>query len=301
MSIDELVDAIGVDAARYFLVARSHDQPMDIDVDLAREQSSKNPVYYVQYAHARIRSILRKELAQGEQTAPDAAEYEPQRQERDVIKRLAEWPSVVQEAAERRAPHRVVAWVHDLAADFHVVHHDLLVLDPDPVVRGFRLALARATGDTIRSALALIGVEAPDAMHRDPGPEADQASSGAGAALRPGAGCARRGPGRDRGARASTPTTGSSCATLAYGRCWTRRGSSASRWPRRRRRGRGVAAARGRRRGRLVSCGRDGGRAAGRARHPGARHGRASAAPRAGLRGLGGRVGPGARRRAGGS
>jgi arginyl-tRNA synthetase len=176
VSIDELVDAIGVDASRYFLVARSHDQPMDIDVDLAVEQSSKNPVYYVQYAHARIRSILRKELAQGEQVAPDAAGYEPQRQEREVIKRLAEWPSVVQEAADRRAPHRVVAWVHDLAADFHVVHHDLLVLDPDPAVRGFRLALARATGDTIRSALALIGVEAPDAMHRDPGPDADLAT-----------------------------------------------------------------------------------------------------------------------------
>ena len=153
-----------MDALRYFLVARSHDQPMDIDVDLAVEQSSKNPVYYVQYAHARIHGILRKELAQGEQIAPDAAGYEPEPQERDVIKRLAEWPRVVREAADRRAPHRVIAWAHELAGDFHVVHHDLLVLHPDPAVRGFRLALARATADTIRSALELIGVEAPESM-----------------------------------------------------------------------------------------------------------------------------------------
>jgi arginyl-tRNA synthetase len=164
VTIDELADAIGVDALRYFLVARGHDQAMDIDVDLAVEQSSKNPVYYIQYAHARIRSILRKDEAQGEQVAPDAGDYVPEPQERDVIKRLAEWPAAVQEAADRRAPHRVIAWAHQLAGDFHVVHHDLLVLHPDPVVRGFRLALARATGDAIRSALDLVGVEAPESM-----------------------------------------------------------------------------------------------------------------------------------------
>ena len=149
---------------------------MDIDVDLAVEQSSKNPVYYVQYAHARIRSILRKELAQGEQVAPDAGGLRAGAagaRRHQAPRRVA---AVVQEAAELRAPHRVVAWAHQLAGDFHVVHHDLLVLEPDPAVRGFRLALARATGDTIRRALDLIGVEAPEAMHRDPGPEADQAS-----------------------------------------------------------------------------------------------------------------------------
>jgi arginyl-tRNA synthetase len=164
VTVDELADAIGVDALRYFLVARGHDQAMDIDVDLAVEQSSKNPVYYIQYAHARIRSILRKDEAQGEQVAPDGGDYVPEPQERDVIKRLAEWPGVAQEAAERRAPHRVITWAHQLAGDFHVVHHDLLVLHQDPVVRGFRLALARATGDAIRRALDLVGVEAPDSM-----------------------------------------------------------------------------------------------------------------------------------------
>jgi arginyl-tRNA synthetase len=164
VTVDELADAIGVDALRFFLVMRGHDQPMDIDVDLAVEQSSKNPVYYVQYAHARIRSILRRDEAQGEQVAPEAGDYVPEAQERAVIKRLAEWPSVVQEAADRRAPHRVIAWARELAADFHVVHHDLLILHADPVVRGFRLALARATGDAIARALDLVGVEAPESM-----------------------------------------------------------------------------------------------------------------------------------------
>jgi arginyl-tRNA synthetase len=88
----------------------------------------------------------------------------PEPQERDVIKRLAEWPRVVQEAAELRAPHRVITWAHALAGDFHVVHHDLLVLHEDPAVRGFRLALTRATGDAIRRALDLVGVEAPESM-----------------------------------------------------------------------------------------------------------------------------------------
>jgi arginyl-tRNA synthetase len=162
---DELVEAIGVDAARYFLVQRSHDQVMDIDLDLAAERSQKNPVYYVQYAHARVSSILRR--AAEEAVAVPAVgswSHEPEPGEAALVKRLAEWPEVAADAAARRAPHKVLSFAHDLAADFHVFHHNHRVLHEDPDVRGFRLALTEATGTTIRGALHLVGVEAPESM-----------------------------------------------------------------------------------------------------------------------------------------
>ncbi len=164
VTADELIDAIGVDAARFFLVQRSHDQTMDIDLDLAVRTERENPVYYVQYAHARARSILRRAAEEG--TGPTAGgwAHAPERQERELVKRLVEWPQVAREAADRRAPHRVVAYLSQLAADFHVFHHDLRVLHDDADVRAFRLTVTGCVGDTIGTALDLIGVEAPDAM-----------------------------------------------------------------------------------------------------------------------------------------
>ena len=102
--LHELVEKIGIDAARWYLVSRGHDQPLDIDVDLATERTPKNPVYYVQYAHARIAGILRN--AEAANAGVDAPK-ELEREERDLIKRLAEFPVVVAEAAERRSPHAV--------------------------------------------------------------------------------------------------------------------------------------------------------------------------------------------------
>ncbi len=166
VTADELIDAIGVDAARYFLVARSHDQAMDIDLDLAVAQNSENPVFYVQYAHARAAKLLRDA---GRSTATSWA-YDPRPQENTLVKRLAEWPAVVREAAELRAPHRVVGYVHALAGDWHRYHHDgkvdptLRVVNDDADARDFRLALTEVVATTIRTALALVGVAAPDAM-----------------------------------------------------------------------------------------------------------------------------------------
>jgi arginyl-tRNA synthetase len=161
---DELADGIGVDAARYFLVQRSHDQALDIDIDLAVEKTAKNPVYYVQYAHARACSILRRGEEDGAAVAAGPLRHDPERQEADVVKRLVEWPAVAAEAAARRAPHRVVGYVHALAGEFHVFHHDLRVLHDDPDVRAFRLALTRAVRDTVATGLDLIGVSAPESM-----------------------------------------------------------------------------------------------------------------------------------------
>ena len=163
ITLDGLVDAIGVDAARYFLVQRSHDQTLDIDLDLAVETSNANPVYYVQYAHARCCSILRKAEEQGGERAEIGA-YVPESAERTLIKRLAEWPDVVGQAASRRAPHRIPTWLHELAGDFHAFHHDALVLHEDPATRSFRLDVVDATRVALARGLALIGVDAPERM-----------------------------------------------------------------------------------------------------------------------------------------
>jgi arginyl-tRNA synthetase len=154
----ELVEKIGVDAARWYLVSRGHDQTIDIDVDLAREPSEKNPVYYVQYAHARIAGILRN----AGYAAASAEATEPAPEERDLIKRLAEFPDVVQEATERRAPHAIPTYAIRLADDFHRFYHHHRVLESDQ--QAFRLGLVTATKAVLARSLDLIGVEAPDRM-----------------------------------------------------------------------------------------------------------------------------------------
>jgi arginyl-tRNA synthetase len=157
--LDELVDEIGVDAARWYLVSRGPDQTIDIDIDLAAEKSQKNPVYYVQYAHARIAGILRNagEPAETSSSAPALAE-----EEKDLVKRLAELPGLVKEATERRGPHAVPIYAVRVADDFHRFYHEHRVLGSD--AEAFRLSLCRATQAVIARCLDLIGVEAPDRM-----------------------------------------------------------------------------------------------------------------------------------------
>ena len=155
----ELVEKIGVDAARWYLVARGHEQPIEIDVDLARERSEKNPVYYVQYAHARIAGILRN-AGNGGAEVGAPAELEPE--ERDLVKRLADFPLVVAEAAHRRGPHGIPTYAIRVADDFHRFYHHHRVLGSD--AESFRLGLCRATQTVIARCLDLIGVEAPERM-----------------------------------------------------------------------------------------------------------------------------------------
>ena len=157
--LDELLDEVGVDAARWYLVSRGPDQAIEIDVDLAAEKSNKNPVYYVQYAHARIAGILRNaEGAALSSDPPDTLAGE----ERDLIKRLAEFPAIVAEATERRGPHAVPTYAIRVADDFHrfYTRHKVLGTEEQP----FRLGLVTATKAVIARSLDLIGVEAPDTM-----------------------------------------------------------------------------------------------------------------------------------------
>ena len=157
--LDDLIDAIGVDAARWYLVERSHDQPHEIDIDLAREKSEKNPVYYVQYAHARIAGILRNA---GDAPASAEAPAELADEERELVKRLAEFPDVAGEAAERRAAHAIPNYAIRVADDFHRFYHHHRVLESEQ--QTFRLGLAVATKTVLARCLDLIGVESPERM-----------------------------------------------------------------------------------------------------------------------------------------
>ena len=159
VTLDELMDEIGVDAARWYLVSRGHEQAIDIDVDLARERSEKNPVYYVQYAHARIAGILRNA---GDRQASAEAAGDLARQERELVKRLLELPSVAAKAAERRGPHALPTYAIRVADDFHRFYHEHRVLGSEE--ERFRLALCHATRSVIARCLDLVGVEAPERM-----------------------------------------------------------------------------------------------------------------------------------------
>ena len=162
VSLDELLDAIGVDAARWYLVSRGHDQPIELDVDLAKERTNKNPVYYVQYAHARIAGILRNAEESGtmSETPATVAALEPE--ERELVKRLLDFPQVVREATERRAAHAVPIYAIRVADDFHRFYHRHRVLESEQ--QEFRLGLVRAVQSVIARCLELIGVDAPERM-----------------------------------------------------------------------------------------------------------------------------------------
>ena len=166
VTLDDLMDQIGVDATRFFLLQRSHDTTVDLDLDLAREQSAENPVYYVQYAHARIASMLRKageERVAAALEAPMDAPLHPA--ERSLIKRLIAFPAEVAEAADRRAPHRMATYALDLAQDFTIFYRDCQVVGVEPeALESQRIALSVAAQRVIARSLDLLGVDAPDTM-----------------------------------------------------------------------------------------------------------------------------------------
>jgi arginyl-tRNA synthetase len=160
--VDELLDAIGVDAARWYLVSRGHDQTIDLDVDLAKERSNKNPVYYVQYAHARIAGILRNVDGARPEPAAGTSSGALAVEERELVKRLLEFPQVARESAERRAPHAIPIFAIRVADDFHRFYHQHRVLESEQ--EAFRLELVGAVQIVIARCLDLVGVDAPERM-----------------------------------------------------------------------------------------------------------------------------------------
>jgi arginyl-tRNA synthetase len=160
VTLDDLVEDIGVDAARFFLVMRSHDTALDLDLSLAREQSQDNPVYYVQYAHARIASILRRAEGEPDPSAPEHEELHPSA--KSLIKSLLEYPAEIDSAVELRAPHRLTTYSRELAQQFSAFYRDCKVVGT--AEEPFRLALSVQTQRVIAQSLELLGVTAPEEM-----------------------------------------------------------------------------------------------------------------------------------------
>lgn len=168
VTLREVLDEVGADACRYFFVSRSADSHLDFDLDLAKQQSDENPVFYVQYAHARIASILRKAGNLEYQTGDVSRLTHPA--ELALIRKMLELPELVEIAANALEPHHLPHYALDLASVFHSFYTQCQVLSDDPDLTRARLKLAAAAQITLRNTLHLIGVSAPEEMRREAGP-----------------------------------------------------------------------------------------------------------------------------------
>ncbi|GED21069.1 arginine--tRNA ligase [Halomonas halmophila] len=168
VTLRDLIDEVGRDATRFFLAARRADSQLTFDIDLARSQSNDNPVYYVQYAHARVCSMLRKAEAESrpfdhDQALANLGQLDTE-QEKTLLNRLSRYPEVVERAAIAREPQQVAQYLQDLAAEFHTCYNAVKVMVDDAAARNARLALGLATRQVLRNGLDMLGVSAPEEM-----------------------------------------------------------------------------------------------------------------------------------------
>ncbi|KAB0608020.1 arginine--tRNA ligase [Castellaniella defragrans] len=163
VTLRDLIDWVGRDAVRFFLAQRRADSEFVFDIDLALSRSEENPVYYIQYAHARIHSLLRQHDAGSQARAADPSLLTAPT-EITLLQRLAEYPGVLTQAARELAPHQLAFWLRDCAADFHAWYNAERILVDDPALGAARLRLARATAQVIANGLGLLGVGAPERM-----------------------------------------------------------------------------------------------------------------------------------------
>ncbi|WP_003542708.1 arginine--tRNA ligase [Desulfotomaculum nigrificans] len=167
VTLEELMEEVGRDAARYFFVMRSPDSHLDFDLDLAKSQTNDNPVFYIQYAHARICSILRQLQEQGRQL-PAAADVDltllKEEAELGLLRKLADFPTEIAAAAELLAPHRIARYLHDLAGQFHSFYNSYRVITDNEELSQARLVLVNCVRIVLRNALGLLGLTAPEKM-----------------------------------------------------------------------------------------------------------------------------------------
>lgn len=164
ITLNELVDEVGKDAARYFFAMRSPDSHLDFDLDLAKEESSDNPVYYVQYGHARICSIIKASGRDIFEVKPENLELLKTDEEKALLRKIADFPEEVRLAAKNMEPHKLTNYAHDLASLFHGFYNNCKVIGSEADLMEARLALVYATKITLRNLLILLGVEAPERM-----------------------------------------------------------------------------------------------------------------------------------------
>jgi arginyl-tRNA synthetase len=166
VTLDDIIDEVGVDAARFFFVMLSSESPLNFDLALAKERSTENPVYYVQYGHARIASVLRNAEASEVAGAAAGASLAPLEHpaELALARRLADFPRTVDAVAEYRAPYRLARYARDVAADFHQFYTECKILVDDSATRLARLGLCLATKNVLAQTLRLVGVTAPESM-----------------------------------------------------------------------------------------------------------------------------------------
>ena len=166
ISLSELIEEVGADACRFFFLTRSADSQMDFDLELAKEQSPENPVYYVQYAHARICSILR--LAEEQHVDVDGSggslELIEHPSELALLREMLRLPEVIDQAARELAPHHLAHYAQALATDFHAFYRDCRVISDDRPLTAARLQLVQAARLVLARTLALMGMSAPERM-----------------------------------------------------------------------------------------------------------------------------------------
>jgi arginyl-tRNA synthetase len=164
VTLDELIDEVGADAARYFFLMRRMEAHLDFDLDLATKHSDENPVYYVQYAHARICSILTHAIEKGVKREKGDLALLKESEEVNLIKSLLEFPELVLGAAQTREPHRIPVYLQELAGIFHAFYHKHRVVTEDMKLSNARLDLCDATRTVLANGLSLLGVSAPEKM-----------------------------------------------------------------------------------------------------------------------------------------
>ena len=168
ITLNELIEEVGTDAARYFFIMRSLDTQLDFDLDLATSHSNENPVYYIQYANARIFSIYRQVAENGDtfdMTWKNVVWNKLQEErELELIKKISAYPEEIQTAAADRAPHRIARFVYELAGLFHAFYNNCHIIQSDKELEEARLALVTAVQITIANSLAVLGISAPEKM-----------------------------------------------------------------------------------------------------------------------------------------
>jgi arginyl-tRNA synthetase len=166
VTMEELLSQVGRDAARFFFVMRGANTHLDFDIEVAQKQTDENPVFYVQYAHARICSLLRKCSERGLVPATQARDLDPLKEAESflLLKQIMEYPQWVVESGKAYEPHRMVVYLQNLAADFHVFYTKHRILDAPKETAQARLSLALGVKNVLHNALAILGVSAPEQM-----------------------------------------------------------------------------------------------------------------------------------------